>query len=89
MFGGGYAGGRFMRNSEIQGYPAPVALGIVGLIGMRRARSAYGKGAGLVLAGMIGAGCYGMGKIGEAHGIKAGNDGNLFSWTSGGGVKLD
>lgn len=89
MFGGGYGGGRWLRNSEIQGYPATVAVGIVGLIGMRRARSRGGQAAGYILAGMVGAGCYGMGKIGEEHGIKAGNDGNLFSWSSTGGVKLD
>ncbi len=89
MFAGGYGGGRWLRNSEVQGYPATIALGIVGLIGLRRARTAKGQAGGMLLAGLVGAGCYGMGKVGEEHGKKAGNDGNLFSWSSGGGVKLD
>jgi hypothetical protein len=89
MFGGGYGGGRWLRNSEVQGYPATVAIGIIGLVGARRARTTAGKAGGYLLSAMIGAGCYGMGKIGEEHGKAAGNDGNLFSWSSGGGVKLD
>lgn len=85
MMGGGYLAGHQMRNSKIQGYPATVILGIGGLLGWRRA----GRG-GLrtVMAGFVGAGCYGMGKLGEEAGAKAGNDGNLFSWDSKGGVNL-
>lgn len=61
-----------------------LALGIVGLVGMRRARSLGGKGARLGMAGLVGTGCYGAGKLGEKHGVKAENDGNLFSWGKGG-----
>lgn len=80
MGGGGYLAGRYMRNSKLDEYPMTVAVGVVGLLGMRRAKSIGGKGARLLMAGAVGAGCYGMGKIGEKHGEKAGNDGNLFSW---------
>jgi hypothetical protein len=86
MVGGGYFGGRFMRKSEIQDQPAPLVLGIVGLIGYRRAS---GNAARMVMSGLIGLGCYGAGKMGEEHGVEAGNDGNLFSWSSKGGVNLD
>lgn len=89
MLGGGYFAGRKMRNSTIQGYPAPLVLGVVGLVGSRRARSLGGKGAGLVLSGMIGAGCYGAGKLGEKHAEEAGDDGNLFSWGSEDGFTTD
>ncbi len=86
MLGGGYLAGRTMRKSEIQGQPAPLVLGIVALVLYRRT----GRGAArIALSGVIGMGCYGAGKIGEKHGIAAGNDGNLFSWSTKGGVKLD
>lgn len=86
MVGGGYAAGRFMRNSEIQGQPAALIAGVVGLVGYRRAGGAAGR---MVLSGLIGAGCYGAGKMGEKHGEESGNDGNLFSWDSEGGMNLD
>lgn len=86
MLAGGYGAGRFMRNSTIQDQPAPLIIGIGGLLGWRRA----GRGATrMLMAGLVGAGCYGAGKIGEKHGEEAGNDGNLFSWSSKGGVDLD
>ncbi len=80
MFGGGYLAGHQMRNSKIGDYPMPLALGVIGFLGMRRAKSYGGQAGRLGMAGMIGAGCYGMGKMGEKAGEKAKNDGNLFSW---------
>ncbi len=75
-----------MRKSTIQDQPAPLLLGIVGLIGYRRAGRAGGR---VAMSALIGLGAYGAGKMGEEHGIEAGNDGNLFSWSSKGGVNLD
>lgn len=89
MMAGGYVAGRFMRNSKIQGYSLPLALGVVGLFGMRKAKSVGGQGARMGMASLIGMGAYGAGKLGEEQGVAAGNDGNLFSWSSEGGIVTD
>ncbi len=90
MVGGGYLAGRYIRNSKIQGQPASLIVGALGLLSFRRASRGVIKGLGrTVAAGAVGAGCYGAGKVGEKHGVAAGNDGNLFSWSSEGGVNLD
>lgn len=90
MVGGGYLAGRYIRNSTIQGQPAALILGAVGLLSFRRASRGLAKGIGrTVAAGAVGAGCYGAGKMGEEHGEAAGNDGNLFSWGTNTGVNLD
>lgn len=80
MLLGGYAAGRFMRNSKLGEWPMPLALGIGSALAMRRASTIAGKGGRSILAAGVGAGCYGAGKVGEEHGVKAKNDGNLFSW---------
>lgn len=83
---GGYASGRFMRESTIQDVPLPLALGVVGLVGYRRA----GRGpARSIMSAFVGAGAYGAGKLGEKHGREAGNDGNLFSWSKKKGTWTD
>jgi hypothetical protein len=56
---------------------------LVGLLGWRRAGRGITRS---IMAGMVGAGCYGAGKYGEKHAIAAGNEGNLFSWGEAGGV---
>ena len=80
MFAGGYGAGHQMRNSKLGDYPMPLALGVIGFLGMRRARSGMGQAGRLGMAALVGAGCYGAGKMGEKAGEKAKNDGNLFSW---------
>lgn len=84
---GGYLGGRYARNSNIAGFPLPLAAGGVGIfLGMRGRR---GRGSRILKDLMLGMGAYGAGQLGEKHGEEAGNDGNLFSWEKGKGFTTD
>ncbi len=84
---GGYLGGRYARNSTIGGFPLPLAAGGVGIfLGMRGRR---GRGGRIAKDLMLGMGAYGAGQLGEKHGVEAGNDGNLFSWSKDAGFTTD
>lgn len=84
---GGYIAGRYARNSTIAGFPLPLAAGGLGIfLGMRGRR---GRGTRIVKDLMLGMGAYGAGQLGEKHGVEAGNDGNLFSWSKDAGFTTD
>lgn len=83
---GGYLAGRFARNSVIAGYPLPLVAGAAALFMRRKYKSGWSRRG---VYGAVGAGAYGAGKLGEEHGEKAGNDGNIFSWSKSKGVYTD
>jgi len=86
---GGYLSGRQARNSTVAGYPLPLAAGVVGLLMKLRSRAGATNGNRAISSGLIGAGAYGAGKLGEQHGEAAQNDGNLFSWGKDEGFTTD